>query len=409
LAEWPKSFEATAVPKRVKRTIWLVIALALCAGAAALFAKQQSGGAASSTQGGASSPPAIPVTAQAAKLQDVPIIIRGLGTVTAYNTVSVKSRVTGNVTQINFREGQEVKTGDLLIQLDPRPYQAALDQAKATKARDEANLENDRKDLARYSQLVQKQFAPEQQFATQQATVAAAEATVQMDQAAIDSAALNLEYASIRSPIDGITGIRQVDLGNLVQANGQVLVVLTQITPTYVIATVPEADISPIRAAMAQHPIEVAAYDADDQKQISMGTLQLIDNQVDASTGTVRLKAEFANQDKALWPGQFVNAHIIVETVKDGVTIPSAAVQNGPHGSFVYVVTKDDTAEQRSVTIRQTENNVSLVGSGLKTDEMIVTAGQSKLIPGAKVKVTNGNGGSPATAQSGLPPQASGS
>src|SRR5262249_54066383 len=158
-----------------------------------------------------------------AKLQDVPIVIRGLGTVTAYNTVSVKSRVTGNVTQIDFREGQEVKTGDLLVQLDPRPYQAALDQAKATKARDEANLENARKHLARYSELIQKQFAPEQQYATQAATVTAAEASVQMDQAAIDSAALNVEYASIRSPIDGITGIRQVDVGNLVQANGQVL------------------------------------------------------------------------------------------------------------------------------------------------------------------------------------------
>jgi membrane fusion protein, multidrug efflux system len=396
------------VPKLMKPMIWLALVLGMSIGAAAWFAKQSTG-AVSSAQSVASAPPPSPVTAEAAKLQDVPIIIRGLGTVTAYNTVSVKSRVTGNVTQVNFKEGQEVKTGDLLVQLDSRPYQAALDQAKATKARDEANLENARKDLARYSQLVQKQFAPEQQYATQQATVAAAEATIQMDQAAIDSASLNVEYASIRSPIDGITGIRQVDLGNLVQANGQILVVLTQIKPTYVIATVPEADIGAVRSAMAQHPVDVAAYDAEDRRRISTGTLDLVDNQVDASTGTVRLKAEFANRDEALWPGQFVNAHIILETVKNGVTITSAAVQNGPQGPFVYVVTKDNKAEQRNLTIRQTENDVSLVGSGLRAGEMVVTAGQSKLVQGASVKVTDGSAGNSASAQSGAPARASGS
>jgi multidrug efflux system membrane fusion protein len=372
----------------------LCVALAVVAGGAVVASQRSSGRAASPSSSGqgrdVAAPRAVPVTVEPAKTQDVPIIIRGLGTVIAFNTVSVRSRVTGNVTAVNFHEGQAVKTGDVLFQIDSRPFQAALDQANAAQARDQANLENARKDLARYATLLQKQFAPEQQYATQLATVAADEAIVRLDQAAIDAAKLNVEYASIRSPIDGVTGIRQVDLGNLVQANNAILVVLTQIKPIYVVATVPEDDIPRIRTAMAQRQLEMDAYDADDVKAISKGHLTLVNNQVDQTTGTVMLKAEFANDDQALWPGQFVNAHLVVETVRNGVTVPSVAVQNGRQGSFVYVARNDNTAEQRAVVVRQTDNNRALIGSGVKAGELVVTAGQSQLTPGAKVQVKEG-------------------
>jgi multidrug efflux system membrane fusion protein len=330
----------------------------------------------------------IPVLAARATLEDVPINLRGLGTVAAFNTVAVKSRVAGNIVHINFTEGQTVKAGDLLIEIDARPFQAVLNQAKATLAKDEANLKNAEADLARYAQLLQKNFTPEQQYATQQATVAQDEATIQSDKAAIDAAKLNVEYASIRSPIDGIVGIKQVDVGNLVQANSQTLVVITQIKPIYVIFSLPEADIPRIRSATAQRRLTVTVYDVADKKQISQGVLNLVDNQVDQATGTVKLKAEFSNADVALWPGQFVNAHLALKVVHDGVTVPAAAVQTGPQGRFVYVVRNDDTVAPRNVTVTQTENNRSLIGSGLAGGERVVTSGWYRLTPGAKVVVT---------------------
>jgi membrane fusion protein, multidrug efflux system len=335
---------------------------------------------------GGSSP--IPVLAAPATAEDVPIILRGLGAVTAFNTVAVKSRVGGNIVRINFTEGQEVKAGDLLIELDARPFQAVLDQANATLARDEANLNNAQIDLQRYAQLLQHNNAPEQQYTTQKATVAQNEATVKNDQAAIDAAKLNVEYASIRSPIDGIVGIRQIDIGNLVQANSQILVVITQIKPIYVIFSLPEADIPRVRGAMADRKLTVEAYDPTDQKQISRGVLNLIDNQVDPATGTVKLKAEFPNSDEALWPGQFVTAHLVLEVVHNGVTVPAAAVQTGPNGHFVYVVRSDNTVDLRTVTVTQTENNMSLIGSGIAAGERVVTAGWFRLTPGAKVTVS---------------------
>ena len=330
----------------------------------------------------------IPVLAAPATAEDVPIILRGLGAVTAFNTVALKSRVGGNIIRINFTEGQEVKAGDLLIELDARPFQAVLDQANATLARDEASLKNAQADLARYAQLLQHNNAPEQQYATQQATVAQDEATVKNDQAAIDAAKLNVEYASIRSPIDGIVGIRQIDIGNLVQANSQPLAIITQIKPIYVIFSLPEADIPRIRSAMADRKLTVQAYDPTDQKQISQGVLNLIDNQVDPATGTVKLKAQFSNSDEALWPGEFVNAHLVLEVMHNGVTVPAAAVQTGPNGRFVYVVRSDNTVDLRTVTVTQTENNISLIGSGIAAGERVVTAGWFRLTPGAKVTVS---------------------
>jgi multidrug efflux system membrane fusion protein len=350
-----------------------------------------------STVGGGNSP--VPVLAALAAVEDVPIILRGLGAVTAFNTVAVRSRVEGNITRIHFSEGQEVKAGDLLIELDARPFQAALDQANAALARDQASLANAQTDLERDVQLLQHHNVPEQQYTTQKATVAQAEATIKNDQAAVDAAKLNVEYASIRSPIDGIVGIRQVDVGNLVQANSQTLVVITQTKPIYVIFSLPEADIPRIRTAMADGELTVQAYDQADQKQISQGALKLIDNQVDQATGTVKLKAEFHNSDEALWPGQFVNAHLVLDVVHNGVTVPAAAVQTGPKGRFVYVVRSDKTVDLRTVTVTQTENNRSLIGAGVSAGELVVTAGWFRLTPGAKVTVSvdNNPDGAPAT------------
>jgi multidrug efflux system membrane fusion protein len=315
--------------------------------------------------------------------------LRGLGTVQAFNTAPLKSQVGGAVTQINFKEGQEVRTGDLLIQLDARPYQAALDQAKATLAKDQASLANAQTDLQRYSKLLEQNFTPEQQYATQKSTVAQAEAADQNDEAAIKAAQLNVDYASIKSPFDGVTGIRQVDIGVLVQANSQTLVTVTQIQPIYVIFTLSEVNIGPIREAMAQGQLAVQAFAPNDEKQITEGVLDLVDNAVDQTTGTVKLKAEFPNKDKALWPGEFVNAHLVLKTVHNGITVPAVAIQTGPTGSYTYVVKDDSTVERRPVTVTQTDNNATLIGSGLQAGDRVVTAGQFKLEQGTKVQVSD--------------------
>jgi membrane fusion protein, multidrug efflux system len=333
--------------------------------------------------------PAVPVLVATAATRDVPVILRGLGTVQAFNTAPLKSRVEGAVTQINFKEGQDVHKGDLLIQLDARPYQAVLDQAKATLTKDQALLANAQTDLQRYTKLLAQNFTPEQQYATQKSTVAQDQAAGQNDEAAIKAAQLNVDYASIKSPIDGVTGIRQVDLGVLVQANSQTLVTVTQIQPIFVVFTLPEADIASIRGAMAQGQLKVQAFAASDDKQIAEGVLDLVDNAVDATTGTVKLKAEFPNQDKALWPGEFVNAHLVLKLVQNGVTVPSVAIQTGPEGSFIYVVKEDSTVDMRPVTVTQTDNSSALVGSGLKAGERVVTAGQFKLEQGTKVQVSD--------------------
>jgi multidrug efflux system membrane fusion protein len=334
-------------------------------------------------------PKGVPVLVASTQAKDVPVILRGLGTVQAFNTAPLKSQVGGAVLQLNFKEGQDVRTGDLLIQLDARPYEAVLDQAKATLAKDQAALANAKTDLQRYSKLLQQNFTPEQQYATQVSTVAQDVAAGQNDEAAIKAAQLNVDYASIKSPIDGVTGIRQVDIGVLIQANSQTLVTVTQIQPIYVIFTLPEANIGPIREAMAQGQLSIQAFAANDQKQIAEGVLDLVDNAVDQTTGTVKLKAEFPNKDKALWPGQFVNAHLVLKTVHNGITVPSVAIQTGPNGSYAYVVKDDSTVERRPVTVIQTDNNFALVGSGLQAGERVVTAGQFKLDQGTKVQVSD--------------------
>jgi multidrug efflux system membrane fusion protein len=373
----------------MRKSTIAVAALVLVAAGLALVLHARTSGVAAAKNSAQAAPPAVPVLVAAAVAKDVPVILRGLGTVQAFNTAPLKSQVEGAVTQINFKEGQEVRTGDLLIQLDARPYQAALEQAKATLAKDQASLDNARTDLQRYSKLLAQNFAPEQQYATQKSTVAQGEAGSQNDEAAIKAAQLNVDYASIKSPIDGVTGIRQVDLGTLVQANSQTLVTVTQIQPIYVVFTLPEASIASIREAMAQGQLHVLAFAANDEKQIAEGVLNLVDNAVDQTTGTVKLKAEFPNKDKALWPGQFVNAHLVLKLVHNGITVPSVAIQTGPSGSYAYVVTANSTVERRPLKVTQTDDNAALIGSGLQAGERVVTAGQFKLEQGTKVQVSS--------------------
>lgn len=286
---------------------------------------------------------AVPVLAAIATAEDFPIIVRGIGSVVAFNTVSVKSRVDGNIVKIAFTEGQPVNAGDLLVQIDPRPYQTQLAQSQANKAKDEANLENARRDLDRDALLLKDQLAAtQQQYDTQRALVAQLEAAVQSDEAQIDAAKLNIAYSTITSPISGITGLRLLDIGNLVQASaGTPLVIVTQIQPIYVTFTVQERNLDRIRQAMAQHQLSALAFNGDDSQQLSQGVLELVNNTVDQSTGTVTLKAQFANQIERLWPGEFINAHLVLDVVQNGVTVPAAAVQMGATGPFVYVIREE--------------------------------------------------------------------
>jgi multidrug efflux system membrane fusion protein len=338
-------------------------------------------------------PQAVAVLATTAEAKDFPIIVRGLGTVEAFNTVTVKSRVDGNIEKIGYQEGQYVHKGDLLVQIDPRPYQAQLEQAEANKAKDQANLENAQRDLARYAALLKTNLAvTQQQYQTQQATVAQLQATVQADQAQIDAAKLNVAYSSITSPIDGITGLRLVDIGNLVQASAATpLVVVTQIKPIYVTFTIPERDLDRVRQAMAKHALTVLAFNGADNQQLSQGILKVVNNTVDQNTGMVTLKAEFANQDAALWPGEFVNAHLELDVVKNGVTVPASAVLMGPSGSFVYLIEPNSTVKPQPVTTTDVENGIALIGKDLKAGDKVVATGQTGLAPGVKVAVKPGS------------------
>ncbi len=338
---------------------------------------------------------AVPVLAAIATAEDFPIIVRGIGSVVAFNTVSVKSRVDGNIVKIAFTEGQPVNAGDLLVQIDPRPYQTQLAQSQANKAKDEANLENARRDLDRDALLLKDQLAAtQQQYDTQRALVAQLEAAVQSDEAQIDAAKLNIAYSTITSPISGITGLRLLDIGNLVQASaGTPLVIVTQIQPIYVTFTVQERNLDRIRQAMAQHQLSALAFNGDDSQQLSQGVLELVNNTVDQSTGTVTLKAQFANQIERLWPGEFINAHLVLDVVQNGVTVPAAAVQMGATGPFVYVIREDSTVEARPVKITDVDKNTALIGNGLKAGDNVVVSGQINLVPGVKVSVQPGSPG----------------
>jgi multidrug efflux system membrane fusion protein len=341
--------------------------------------------------------PAVPVQATVATKRDVPVYLTGIGTVQAFNTVTVKTRVDGELQKVAFTEGQDVKAGDLLAQIDPRPFQATLDQATAKKVQDEAQLANAKVDLQRFASLATRDFATKQQLDTQKALVAQLQAQIEGDQGAIDSARTQLNYATITSPISGRTGIRLVDQGNIVHATDTTgLVVVTQLQPISVIFTLPEDQLASVKAAMASGPATILAMSRDG-KQLADGTLALVDNQIDQSTGTIRLKGTFANRDGALWPGEFVNIRLLASTAHNVVTIPSAALQRGPDGYYAYVVKPDGTVEMQPLEIGQIAAGTAIVDSGLSAGEQVVTAGQYRLQPGARAEITRADASPDAT------------
>ncbi len=330
----------------------------------------------------------IPVTAGATEVKDVPVFVRGLGTVQAFNTVTIKSRVDGQITQVLFREGAEVNAGDPLFLIDPRPYQAALDQAEANLQRDQAQLAGAQRDLERYGKLVGPGFQTRQSFEDQKATVGQLEGSVKADQAAIDNGKLNIEYANVRSPITGRTGARLVDIGNFVQASlATNLVTVTQIKPIFVNFTVPQSALDDIRLNQAKAPLTVIAYDSDDKTALATGTLTLINNQVDATTGTIELKATFDNADERLWPGQFVNARLILSVRKGAITVPAQTIMQGPNGAYAYVINPDQTVERRAVDVAATQDGLAVISKGLDRDQTIVVDGQYRLVNGSKIKI----------------------
>ena len=333
-------------------------------------------------------PSSIPVTVGTAGKTDMPVYVRGLGTVQAYKMVTVKSRVDGQIMKVAFEEGQTVKAGDPLFQIDPRPFQAALDQATANKQRSEAQLVGAEADLERYGKLLGSGFQSRQSFDQQKAIVDALKGAIAGDQAAIDTAKLNLGYADIRSPIDGRTGSRQVDPGNLVQASQNTpLVTITQIRPIFVSFTVPQDRTDEIRTNQAAAPLEVIAFGSDDKTELARGKLTLIENQIDAATGTLKLKGTFANADERLWPGEFVNVRLVVSTRKDAVTVPQRAVMRGANDSFVYLVRGDNTVERRPVEVAAMQEAVAAIARGLKTGDKVVVDGQHRLTDGAHVRI----------------------
>lgn len=330
---------------------------------------------------------AIPVTAGVAKARDVPVYLRGLGTVQAAKTVTVKSRVNGQITKVFFTEGQDVKAGAPLFQIDPRPYQAALEQAQATKEKDTAALQVAQLDLERDTRLLPSGSLTRQAYDQQRAQVQQLQASIKMDQAQIDTAQLNLDFSLIRSPIEGRTGERLVDLGNLVQGEtGAGLVVITQIEPIYVSFSLPATNIDRIRQNQAKAPLKVLAYAMDDKTLLSQGELTLIDNRIDTTTGTIHLKAKFVNTDKRLWPGEFVNARLVLAIRKNAVTVPAETIMQGPNGPYVYVIGAADKVKRRDVQIAATQDGLAVVAKGLSSGDRVVVAGQYRLRDGATVR-----------------------
>jgi multidrug efflux system membrane fusion protein len=346
-------------------------------------------------------PPAVPVVAGIVRGHEVPIYLRGVGTVIAYNTDVVRSQIQGQLTDITFTEGQTVKAGDQLAQIDLRPYQAQLDQMIANRTRDQAQLANAVANLGRYTELLSKGYATPQLSDTQKAQVAQLQSAIKADEAMIEQAEVQLSYTRLTSPISGVTGVRQIDVGNIIHPtdpNG--LVVVTQIEPISLIFTLPESDLPQIQTQMAKGPLTVLAYSQDDKTKLDEGKLLLANNQIVQSTGTVQLKATFPNTAHLLWPGQLVNARLLIDTRKDGLTIAAPAVQQGQTGSYVYVIAPDGKAEVRPVTVAQISEGQALIDTGLKANETVVIDGQYRLQQGSLVQVLHGKAAQEADLQS---------
>jgi membrane fusion protein, multidrug efflux system len=343
--------------------------------------------------------PTVPVVAGTVTSGDVPIYLQGVGTVIAYNTVIVRSQIQGQITKINFTEGQAVKTGDLLAVIDPRPYQAQLDQANANRTRDEAQLTNAQANLKRYTTLGNQGWATPQLVETQTAQVAQLNAAIKSDEAAIEWAQTQLSYTQLTSPIDGVTGIRQIDIGNIIHPtdpNG--LVVVTQVEPISVIFTLPETALPQIQQHLADGSLKVEAYSQDNTMKLDEGSLDFIDNEIVQTTGSVRFRANFPNKEHRLWPGQLVNAWLLLDTRHNGLTVAAPAVQQGPQGPYVYVINADSTVAVRPVKVAQVSNGEALIDSGLLAGEQVVVDGQYKLEPGIHVTLLEGKAAQEAAA-----------
>src|ERR1700738_1412034 len=329
-------------------------------------------------------PSAVRVSIAPVEKADFPVYLTGLGTVQGFNTVVVRTRVDGQIDKIAFQEGQLVKQGDLLAHIDPRPYQAALDQAKAKKAQDEATLANANLDLQRYTKL--GEFATRQQTDTQRSTVAQLTAQIAADDAAISNAQTQFDYTAIKSPISGVAGLRQVDIGNIVNASTQTgIVTIAQIEPIAVIFTAPEEQLSDINEAQSIQPLKVIAITTDGKKPLAEGKLSVVNNQVDATSGTIRLKAVFDNKTHALWPGQSVSTRLLLKTLKDATVVPDDAIQHSTDGLYAYIVNQDNKAELGKVKVSQSIDGRSVVDDGLSPGQQVITSGQYKVQPGTLV------------------------
>ena len=337
-------------------------------------------------------PPEVPVTTASTSVQDVPEYVEGLGTVQALNVVQIKSQVNGTLIAMPVAEGKEVKQGDIVAEIDPRPYKAALDQATAQRDEDTALLQSAKLDLQRYENLAKRDFAPVQQVDDQRATVNKDEAAVDLDNAMVETAQINLGYCIIRAPIDGRLSFRQIDVGNVIQAASQTsgIISITQDKPITVVLTLPEADLGRIQVARSKGAVPVLAFSSqDDSKPVATGTLLTPNNTIDTTTGSISLKATFENLDNHLWPGEFVNTKVQVGTLQKAITVPVPAVQHGPDGLFVYVVKPDQTVDQTNIQVGYQDDGVAVVTNGLSANETVVISGQSRLAPGTRVKSTN--------------------
>jgi multidrug efflux system membrane fusion protein len=342
-------------------------------------------------------PPAIPVTVAEVRKGDFQVYLNGLGTVQPYDTVTVRSRVDGEIIKIGFKQGQMVKEGDVLVQIDPRPYQAALDQARAKKAQDEATLKDAQLNLKRYQDLAKQDFASHQQLDTQQALVNQLTAQIQGDQAAIDNAQTQLGYTTIKAPLSGKTGFRNIDPGNIVHASDQNgIVTIVKLQPISVVFTAPEENLPQINKALEGGMVPVTALSSDGLRVLSEGHLALVDNAVDQASGTIRMKATFANEDNVLWPGLSVSTKLLVGTLKDAVVVPEDAVERGPNGLYAFVIGDDAKAEIRPIKVGNSGNGQAVVVKGLAAGEKVVVAGQYRLQPGSLVAPREADAQAPA-------------